>query len=484
MNKKVNVWMIIAFVLIAVIVCESVVFAFLLGKQDEPTAEVTLTPGTIRGKVMNDLGEMVMANVIVEEESGATKLYTTNVLSGYEIKLAEGVYKLHYTRGMQFSTVTKTVVVENFKNYYLEDIRLVRLFDAEQFGYFAGDLHQHTLFSDGTNSVEELIRADIAAGLSWALLTDHNDNTGISEWLQSDRLPYDIVAGNKKFFTPIAGVEITTGYGHFQSIGNSAVVEQWDIDLDLGENPYDEVATILKEIRRNGAIVQLNHPYSTGGMGFNNYTGLWDLITGFDTIEIWNGYFEPCGYVAPEGVLNQNRQSMLKWFELLNNGHKIFATSGTDIHSIAGSFNPDLYKGESKAYEKLLKQTGQYAGMPTIYTYIEGEKTTESILKAVQQGNSFISNGVLIFADVGGKIYGQTASSAGDTTLNAKVFCRDGLTKLNVIKNGEYIEQFDVSGTDYEGQIQLKGIEAGDWIVIEAYGEGVFYAVTNPIFFD
>ncbi len=486
MSKKCNVWSIVAIVLAVLVIAESIAFVLVLGKKNtnNGASEGNLTPATVRGKVMNDLGEMVMANIIIEDENGATSLYTTNIFSGYEIKLKEGEYKFHYSRGMQYSIVTKVVKVENFKNYYLEDIRLIRLFNAEDKGFFAGDLHQHTIFSDGTNSVEELVRADIAAGLSWALLSDHNDNTGISEWLQSARLPYDILAGQYKMFTPIAGVEITTGYGHFQSIGNSAVVEQWDIDLDLGENPLQEVEIIAKEIVRNGAIAQLNHPYSTGGMGFNNFDGLWDLIDLYSTIEIWNGYFETCGYIPPEGVLNQNRKSMLKWFELLNDGHILFATGGTDLHSVAGSFNPSLYKGESKEYEKLLKQTGQYAGMPTTYVNINGEVNTESILNAVKNGNSFITNGVLIFADVQGKSYGQTASANGDMTLNVELFCRDGLSKLNVYKNGEYISQIDVDGTNFDGTIELTGINANDWIVVEAYGTGVYYAVTNPIFFD
>jgi hypothetical protein len=202
---------------------------------DETKSDVQLTPATIRGKVLTDLGDMLMANIIVEESDGKTMLYTTNVLSGYEIELPEGEYKLHYTRGMQYSTVTKTIKVENFKNYYLEDIRLVELYNSEKKYFYPGDLHQHTVFSDGTDSVEALARASIAAGLSWSLLSDHNDNTGISEWMQTDRLPYAMVNGQYKFFTPIPGVEITTAYGHFQSIGNSAVVEQWDIDLDQNE---------------------------------------------------------------------------------------------------------------------------------------------------------------------------------------------------------------------------------------------------------
>ncbi|MDD3170979.1 MAG: CehA/McbA family metallohydrolase [Bacilli bacterium] len=478
--KKWKIFAIFLIVLLALETCFIIVMPKII-KDDNDTA-VQLTPATIRGKVLTDLGEMLMANIIVEDSDGATSLYTTNLLSGYEIELEEGEYTLHYTRGMQYSTVTKTIKVENFKNYYLEDIRLIELYNAESKGYYAGDLHQHTIFSDGTHNVEELIRADISAGLSWAVLSDHNDNTGISEWMQTDRLPYDIVNGEYVYFTPIAGVEITTGYGHFQSIGNSAVVEQWDIDLDLGENPYEEVEIIVKEIVRNGGIAQLNHPYSTGGMGFNNYNGLWELIDNFSTIEIWNGYFEPCGYIPPEGVLNQNRRSMLKWFELLNQGHILFATGGTDLHSYNGSYNPALYMGDSKAYEKLLKKTGQYAGMPTTFAYLSEGMSEENVLTAVKNGNTFISNGPLIFANIDGKTYGQTVLN-DKRTINIEMFCRDGLETLNIYKNGVQVKSVALSGTDFHEDIQLTDVSSGDWIVFEVYGTGVYYAITNPIFF-
>ena len=174
---------------------------------------------------------------------------------------------------------------------------------------------------------------------------------------------------------------------------------------------------------------------------------------------------------------------MLKWFELLNEGLKIFATCGTDLHSSKGSFNPDLYVGESKAYQKLLKLTGQYAGMPTLFVHVPGEFNAESLLNAVKNGNSFLTNGPLIFANVGGKTYGESAS-VSDSTISLELFCRDGLKTVNVIKNGTQVYSQELDGTNYIGQINLQGMEKGDWIVIEVYGTGVYYGITNPIFFE
>ena len=159
-----------------------------------------------------------------------------------------------------------------------------------------------------------------------------------------------------------------------------------------------------------------------------------------------------------------------------------FATGGTDLHSYNGSYNPSLYLGESKAYEKLLKKTGQYAGMPTTFAYSPTQINTASILEAVSNGHTFISNGPLVFADISGKTYGYTVSK-DETVLNVELFCRDGLETLNIYKNGTQLKTVSLSGTTYNNVIELTGITSGDWIVIEVYGTGVYYAITNPIFF-
>src|SRR6266498_6012642 len=44
--------------------------------------------------------------------------------------------------------------------------------------YYRGALHMHTIYSDGTGTVEELARAARAAGLRWIIVTDHDTLEG------------------------------------------------------------------------------------------------------------------------------------------------------------------------------------------------------------------------------------------------------------------------------------------------------------------
>lgn len=66
------------------------------------------------------------------------------------------------------------------------------------------DLHTHSVFSDGSDAPEELIRIAEALGLGAVALTDHNSVSG---------LPRFLAAAESSAVTAVPGVEFTTGYG-------------------------------------------------------------------------------------------------------------------------------------------------------------------------------------------------------------------------------------------------------------------------------
>lgn len=65
------------------------------------------------------------------------------------------------------------------------------------------DLHTHSVFSDGTDTPEELIRQAEARGLSALALTDHNTAAG---------LPRFLAAGAHSPVEPVPGVEFSADY--------------------------------------------------------------------------------------------------------------------------------------------------------------------------------------------------------------------------------------------------------------------------------
>jgi hypothetical protein len=468
-----------------------------------PAASNEASVGMVRGKILLDNGEMVPAGIIVENANGDRFRTTTNALAGYNLRLAPGEYTLYFTKGPEYSVVSKTVTVESFKVLYMQDVRLVQLFDAYALGWIAGDLHQHTFYSDGADSVDEQLLSNLSNGLYYGFLSDHNSARGLAEWVQGNHAIANTDAqGTVRFFNPYEAVEVTTEFGHYQSLGigltfDTYEVQLYDIERSKTGAEKDEIIKqriiyIAESIRRAGGVPQINHPYSSNTMGFN----YWEIADYFDTVEIWNGVFVPGdGRYEPEkeSEQSQNYSSKLKWFELLNgvkNGGKFLAaTGGTDNHDSTSTYiaSGDIAEILDKdTYEAAYVRNGRYSGVPTTYVYCPDAITQQGVLDALQAGHSFITNGIILIGTIGDAIYGDTVPlGAAAPVLNLNAFCRDGIESIRIIKNGETFMELPLSGTtQYQDAIPLEGLAPGDWIVIEGLGSGTLYAITNPFFFS
>ncbi len=65
------------------------------------------------------------------------------------------------------------------------------------------DLHAHTIYSDGTDTPRQLVEKAVAAGLSAIALTDHNNVSGLPEFLEAAR---------SHAIEAIPGIEFSTDY--------------------------------------------------------------------------------------------------------------------------------------------------------------------------------------------------------------------------------------------------------------------------------
>lgn len=458
---------------------------------------------TVRGKVLTDAGELVTAGIIVEDELGNSYRTNSSLHSGYNLRLEPGTYNLHYVRGFEYSVITKTITVEAYKTYYLQDVRLILLEDSYAKGWVRGDLHQHSYHSDGLNSVHDVLVSNISNGMYYGFLTDHNTGHGLPEWVQGNRVTANIDSfGQERRFNAYEGVEVTTEFGHYNSLGLGLIFDLYEVTLrDIERNkPQAEKDDIIREriryigdtIRWAGAVAQINHPYSVSNMGFP----YWDIIDSFDTVEIWNGYFLPSdGRYEPERVTyqGQNYRSKMHWFETLNEvkngGHYLAATAGTDNHDISGPYMHDPNFDETNIkdladYDKLFLKYGKYTGSPSTVVKIDGKITEEKVLNAIRNGHSFLTNGPMIYADIAGKTYGETVETVADhATANIELFARDGFEQLRIIKNGELIETIASNAeTRLQITVDLTDLVDGDWFIFEVFGQGVQYAISNPVF--
>lgn len=166
--------------------------------------------------------------------------------------------------------------------------------------WLAGDLHVHTLHSDGAYSVDETLRRAGELGLDFVALTDHNTTS------QNRAVPAEsgVVA--------IPAMELTTYHGHCTLYGVA------DLSLDWRARDPAELAAVLAAARGQGARIALAHPFEDMCAGCAWEWG-WDVP--FDWLEVWNGPWRPANGLALE-----------HWVRLLDTGRRIPAIGGSDTH--------------------------------------------------------------------------------------------------------------------------------------------------------
>lgn len=106
--------------------------------------------------------------------------------------------------------------------------------------WLAGDLHTHTVHSDGVQTVPELARFAAGRGLDFLAVTDHNTTSHHAD------LP---AAASRYGITLLPGQEVTTPGGHAGALGDVG----W-IDF---RRPAD---AWLDQTQRRGGLLSVNHP--------------------------------------------------------------------------------------------------------------------------------------------------------------------------------------------------------------------------------
>ena len=106
--------------------------------------------------------------------------------------------------------------------------------------WLAGDLHAHTVHSDGGATVPELARLAVERGLDFLAVTDHNT---ISHHVEL------APAAARYGITLLPGQEVTTDAGHANVLGDVG----W---VDFRDTPDDW----LVHARQRGGIMSVNHP--------------------------------------------------------------------------------------------------------------------------------------------------------------------------------------------------------------------------------
>ena len=172
-------------------------------------------------------------------------------------------------------------------------------FTPKRLRLFKGDLHIHTLASDGVLSVEELAQHALRHGLGFLAITDHN------QMVSADSLP------RLPGLTLIPGIEWTHFKGHASFLG----VDR-PYDEPFFANSPEEVQARFDSARSRGALITIDHPFDELCPFQFDMNSL-----PFHCLEIWNG-----------PMRESNLRAAGLWHNMLMAGRKIPICGGSDYH--------------------------------------------------------------------------------------------------------------------------------------------------------
>lgn len=232
-----------------------------------------------------------------------------------------------------------------------------------------GDLHVHTLHSDGSWTVDETLDRVANAGLDFVALTDHNTS--------SQNLP----AHKPTSLIIVPGMEWTTYHGHANIFGVPDPLPDWRV---AAKSDFDEK---LASVRAQGSYVSVNHPFDTSQPGISWEWGL-DRKT---WVEIWNGPWRP------------SNQAAVDWWQTqLCKGRHLVAISGSDTHG---------------------PSTLVHHGQPTTWVWVSAPDTG-SILSAINDGHVFITqdpHGPELSMHCGRYLVGDTVTESKNSPVEIQV---------------------------------------------------------------
>lgn len=141
---------------------------------------VEIVQGEVKGSIVGEDGKPVIAQLRFFDSDGALiKRIQTDIDGNFEILLDEGHYNLEVSKGYEYEMKQVPIEVKKENPLNLKSISLTRLMDWTAKSYLCGDLHQHSQFSDdGLNTVEEVLIANLANGLDFGAIADHNTVDG------------------------------------------------------------------------------------------------------------------------------------------------------------------------------------------------------------------------------------------------------------------------------------------------------------------
>ncbi len=306
---------------------------------------------------------------------------------------------------------------------------------AKASGWYKGELHCHSLHSDGDSSPEAIVRAAEKLGLDFLAVTDHNN---FSQQMDLNSLSTNLVL--------IPGCEVTTFKGHWNIWGDG----KW---IDFRVTSEADMSATLKAAVEAGHLTSCNHPRPYGP------DWMYPNVEGYACIEVWNGPWE-----------YDNDVCLAFWEMRLKQGKRLVAVGGSDCHHL-------LFENEVKLAH------------PTTTIYCEGEASAANLLKALRAGHAFITcapDGPQLHLNSGKHMMGDVVVRPADNRLSVDLAIQDGagLTLQLVGAQGVIFEQ-SITRDQEQFNVMINSRDTGyvyARLMTHNPDQKVVACITNPLY--
>lgn len=306
-------------------------------------------------------------------------------------------------------------------------------------GWLRGDLHAHTFHSDGHWDAEALIAWAESNQLDFVTLSDHNTTSGLTEFQRAAK--GKIIA--------LGGMELTTFYGHALALN----LDRW---IDWRMNDHRNMRDIAGEVMQAGGTFIIAHPHAVGDpICTGCHWDYNDMLPGSaKMVEVWNG-----GTWANESY---NELGLAQYYRWLNDGHRLVATAGTDIHGQPSGNDPF-------GFNVIFAQVG----------------TPAALFDGLRAGHVFLSSGPHLettaqHADGRAAMMGDSMAAKPARICAAWQGAQNAV--LRWVVDGRAVHERPIAEAG-EHELSLDNIDA-KWCSAELRQDGRLLAFANPIFFD
>ncbi len=342
---------------------------------------------------------------------------------------------------------------------------------------YRGAVHVHSIFSDGSGKIEDIIQAAHETDLDFVILTDHNT-------LRAKAEGYEKWYGNTLL---LVGTEINDkeNKNHYLALG-----------IDKPFSTRQPAKDYVSKVKKSGGIGFIAHPHEKRSSMKEHPPYPWTdwEIDDFNGIEVWNHMSE-----WMEGLTEQNKYNYfvhplrsivspcaetLEVWDKLNLKRKVIGIGGVDAHAhkvnLLGFVEVEVFP-----YKILFKSIRTHI---LLDKKLSGKNRPENLqsdislfLNALRDGRCFFSNfyhgdasGFRFFAENEDGIFnmGDKIASGGITKL--KVLIPDHSADIKLIFNGSEIES--VNNREAEFRVSSDGVYR-----IEVYSGNRAWIYSNHI---